>query len=175
MSGGLILLVMLIYSWVAIAEFVKGNFGMTIVFAGYAFSNIGLAWMASKGQYETHYKQLDIFCLVCYNWCILTGGIDSYFIICRYYLSNMGVNMKDRFDLEDAIMGMLVIEKDIDTLLWRIMDSPDGPLNEDDLANYLLAIKNILRLRGEALWDTFCQAHKLDNYNEFLKEFYNEE
>jgi hypothetical protein len=87
----------------------------------------------------------------------------------------MGVNMKDRFNLEDAIMGMLVIEKDIDTLLWRIMDSPDGPLTEDDLANYLLAIKNILRLRGEALWDTFCQVHKLDNYNEFLKEFYNEE
>ena len=83
--------------------------------------------------------------------------------------------MKDRFDLEDAIMGMLVIEKDIDTLLWRIMDSPDGPLTEDDLANYLLAIKNILRLRGEVLWDTFCQVHKLDNYNEFLKEFYNEE
>lgn len=49
MSGGLILLVMLIYSWVAIAEFVKGNFGMTIVFAGYAFSNVGLAWIASKG------------------------------------------------------------------------------------------------------------------------------
>jgi len=86
----------------------------------------------------------------------------------------MGVNMKDRFDLEDVIMGMLVIEKYIDTLLWRIMDSPDGPLTEDDLANYLLAIKNILRLRGELLWDTFCQAHELDNYNEVLKEFYNE-
>jgi hypothetical protein len=77
----------------------------------------------------------------------------------------MGVNMKDRFDLEDAIMGMLVIEKDIDTLLWRIMDSPDGPLTEDDLANYLLAIKNILSLRGEILWDTYCQFLELDNYN----------
>ena len=73
--------------------------------------------------------------------------------------------MKDRFDLEDAIMGMLVIEKDIDSLAWRIMDSPDGPLTEDDLANYLLAIKNILRLRGELLWDTYCQTLELDNYN----------
>ena len=73
--------------------------------------------------------------------------------------------MKDRFDLEDVIMGMLVIEKDIDTLLWRIMDSPDGPLTEDDLANYLLAIKNILSLRGEILWDTYCQFLELDNYN----------
>lgn len=49
MGGGLILIVMLIYAWVAIIEFMKGNYGMTIVFAGYAFSNIGLAWMASKG------------------------------------------------------------------------------------------------------------------------------
>ena len=49
MGSGLILIVMLIYSLVAIMEFIKGNLGMTIVFAGYAFSNIGLAWMASKG------------------------------------------------------------------------------------------------------------------------------
>jgi hypothetical protein len=49
MSGGLIFVVTIIYAWVAIMEFVKGNFGMTIVFAGYAFSNVGLAWMASKG------------------------------------------------------------------------------------------------------------------------------
>jgi hypothetical protein len=49
MGSGLILIVMLIYAWVAIMEGIKGNYGMMIVFAGYAFSNIGLAWMASKG------------------------------------------------------------------------------------------------------------------------------
>ena len=49
MSGGLILIVMVVYSFVAIMEFVKGNYGMAIVFSGYAFSNVGLAWMASKG------------------------------------------------------------------------------------------------------------------------------
>ena len=72
--------------------------------------------------------------------------------------------MKDRFDLESAIMDVLYTEKDIDTLLWRIMDSPDGPLTEDDLANYLLGLKTILSLRGELLWDTYCQFLKLDDY-----------
>lgn len=73
--------------------------------------------------------------------------------------------MKDRFDLETAINDVLYTEKDIDALLWRIMDSPDGPLTDDDLANYLLGLKTILSLRGEILWDTYCQFLELDNYN----------
>lgn len=72
--------------------------------------------------------------------------------------------MKDRFDLESAINDVLYTEKDIDLLLWRIMDSPDGPLTEDDLANYLLGLKTILSLRGEILWNTYCQFLKLDDY-----------
>ena len=72
--------------------------------------------------------------------------------------------MKDRFDLESAIMDVLHTEKDIDALLWRIMDSPDGPMTEDDLANYLIGLKTILSLRGEILWNTYCQFLKLDDY-----------
>jgi hypothetical protein len=78
----------------------------------------------------------------------------------------MGVNMKDRFDLETAITDVLWVEKDIDNLLWRIMDSPEGPMTEDDLANYLIGLKTVLNLRGEILWDTFCQVLKLDQYRE---------
>lgn len=47
MSSGLILIVMLVYALVAILEFLDGNIGMSMVFAGYSFSNIGLAWIAS--------------------------------------------------------------------------------------------------------------------------------
>ena len=74
--------------------------------------------------------------------------------------------MKDRFDLETAITDVLWVEKDIDNLLWRIMDSPSGPMTEDDLANYLIGLKTVLNLRGEILWDTFCQVLKLDQYRE---------
>ena len=73
--------------------------------------------------------------------------------------------MKDRFDLETAITDVLWVEKDIDNLLWRIMDSPEGPMTDDDLANYLLGLKTVLNLRGEILWDTYCQFLELDNYN----------
>jgi hypothetical protein len=46
-SPWLILLVMVIYSVIAVDLFIAGNKPMAAVFAGYAFSNIGL-WMASR-------------------------------------------------------------------------------------------------------------------------------
>jgi hypothetical protein len=48
MSSWLIAFVGLIYLGVAVGEFVKGNVPMTVVFAGYAFSNIGL-YIIAKG------------------------------------------------------------------------------------------------------------------------------
>lgn len=48
MSGWLILLTGLIYAYVAAEQGFKGNIGMLIAYAGYAFSNIGLYMLASK-------------------------------------------------------------------------------------------------------------------------------
>lgn len=48
MSSNLILLVGLIYLYVAIEQGIKGNIGMLIAFAGYAFSNVGLYLLSSK-------------------------------------------------------------------------------------------------------------------------------
>jgi hypothetical protein len=42
MSTGLIILVTGCYVGVATSEAWKGNYGMAVVFAGYAFANIGL-------------------------------------------------------------------------------------------------------------------------------------
>jgi hypothetical protein len=47
MSPWLILLVMIIYAVIAIDLFIAGNKPMAAVFAGYAFSNIGL-WASSR-------------------------------------------------------------------------------------------------------------------------------
>ena len=47
MSGWLIIAVGLVYAAVAVEQFVRGNTGTFIVFAGYAFSNIGL-WMTVR-------------------------------------------------------------------------------------------------------------------------------
>lgn len=72
--------------------------------------------------------------------------------------------MKTRFDLEQDILTLTAITQDLDTLLWRIMDSPDGPLTEDDLANILIGLRYTLQLRGDKLWDTFTQVFELDQY-----------
>ena len=47
MSGYLIILVGVIYSYVAVEQWLSGNTAMFIVWAGYAFANLGL-WMALK-------------------------------------------------------------------------------------------------------------------------------
>lgn len=47
MSGPLILLVMVIYGYVAVEQFCRGNIGMGIAWTGYSFANIGL-YLASR-------------------------------------------------------------------------------------------------------------------------------
>ena len=46
MSKWLIAITGLIYAYVAIEQYWKGNTNMTIVYTGYAFANIGLYLMA---------------------------------------------------------------------------------------------------------------------------------
>ena len=72
--------------------------------------------------------------------------------------------MKTRFDLEQDLLNLTGMTQDLDTLLWRIMDSPDGPLTEDDLANIIIGLRYTLQLRGDRLWDTFTQVFKVDQY-----------
>ena len=47
MSGWLIALTGLIYAYVAIEHGLRGNTGMALAYAGYAFANIGLWKLAS--------------------------------------------------------------------------------------------------------------------------------
>jgi hypothetical protein len=47
MSGTLIAVVGVIYMCIAVDQFLKGNPASSIVFAGYAFSNIGL-WLTAQ-------------------------------------------------------------------------------------------------------------------------------
>lgn len=48
MSSWLIILTGLIYFYIAIEQVCKGNPYMAIVYSGYAFSNVGLYFLASK-------------------------------------------------------------------------------------------------------------------------------
>jgi len=46
LSAWLIALTGLIYAYIAVEQFMKGNPNMAIVYAGYAFSNVGLYLLA---------------------------------------------------------------------------------------------------------------------------------
>lgn len=48
MSAWLIIVTGLIYAYISGEQGLKGNMAMMIVYAGYAFSNVGLYWMATK-------------------------------------------------------------------------------------------------------------------------------
>lgn len=48
MSAWLIIVTGLIYAYIAFDQGLKGNIPMLIIYSGYAFSNIGLYWMATK-------------------------------------------------------------------------------------------------------------------------------
>jgi hypothetical protein len=47
-SGWLIIVTGLIYAYISAEQAFKGNMGMSICYAGYAFGNVGLYLMATK-------------------------------------------------------------------------------------------------------------------------------
>lgn len=48
MSGTLIIVTGLIYAWVAVEQFTRGNLPMAVTYASYATANVGLYWLAVK-------------------------------------------------------------------------------------------------------------------------------
>ena len=61
----------------------------------------------------------------------------------------------DRFNLEEEIMNVWCTAEDLDTILYRMMDAPDGPPTEDEVTNMLIGLKEIHNSRCMKLWDTF--------------------
>ena len=60
-----------------------------------------------------------------------------------------------RFNLEEEIQNVWNTENDLDTILYRIMDAPDGPPSEDEITNMLIGLKEIHKSRCIKLWDVF--------------------
>jgi hypothetical protein len=63
-------------------------------------------------------------------------------------------NTKDRFDLEEAITDVFTSNEELETLLYRIGDSPVTP-SEDEVLNILIGIIALNKVRYEKLWNTF--------------------
>ena len=61
----------------------------------------------------------------------------------------------DRFNLEEEIHKVWATEEDLETVLYRIMDAPEGPPSEDEITNMLIGLKEIHKSRVMKLWDVF--------------------
>ena len=79
----------------------------------------------------------------------------------------------DRFNLEEEIHKVWATEEDLETVLYRIMDAPEGPPSEDEITNMLIGLKEIHNSRCIKLWDVFetmvkDNCFKSDKQNRFL-------
>ena len=63
----------------------------------------------------------------------------------------------DRFDLEENIQAMGAVEEDLKALLYKVGDSPSPP-TEDELANALIGMIELHKIRYEKLWNCFEQS-----------------
>ena len=70
---------------------------------------------------------------------------------------------KTRFDLEQDILNVWDLKKDIDCFLQMYLDAPQ-PMDDDTVYNYVHSIACMLDLRMERMWDSFCQCYELDQY-----------
>ena len=69
--------------------------------------------------------------------------------------------MKDYIDLETEMMNVGQIETDLESLLYKVMDSPTPP-SEDELGNLLIGMIAMHRVRFEQMFNTFedCVKNK---------------
>lgn len=71
--------------------------------------------------------------------------------------------MNDKIDLEDDITSVWAVKEDLDLFLWRYADHP-AAMTEDEIWNMVSGISQVLDLRCEKLWDTYCKKFELDAY-----------
>ena len=64
--------------------------------------------------------------------------------------------------LEDAMAGMCTTTEDLETLLYKIGDSPT-PATEDQMMNILIGIIDMNKVRHERMWMEY-------NNSEFVKK-----
>ena len=71
---------------------------------------------------------------------------------------------KTQSDIDQAIMQVWGTTEDLDMLIARYMDSPEH-MTEDELANALEGIKQMIELRCWHLRDVYKKYFQLDEYN----------
>ena len=75
----------------------------------------------------------------------------------------------DRFNLEAEIMSVWNTKDDLESITSRMMDDPDGPMSEDDIANVLIGLTELHDIRCKKLFNVFESMIKEKRFNEVEK------
>jgi len=59
------------------------------------------------------------------------------------------------YDLEAEIMSVWSTKDDLESITYRLMDDPDGPLTEDETANVLIGLTELHDIRCKKLFNIF--------------------
>jgi hypothetical protein len=70
----------------------------------------------------------------------------------------------DRFELEQDLIKAWGVVEEIEELVRQHLDRPQGPFDEDELANRLDAIKYMADMRFQRIWDGFETMLKNDKF-----------
>lgn len=60
----------------------------------------------------------------------------------------------DRFKLEEQLQSCASVQEELETILYKVGDSPTPP-TEDELANMLIGVIELCRVRHERVFTTF--------------------
>jgi len=68
----------------------------------------------------------------------------------------------DRFDLENQINSLLNISEDIELLYKNILENK---ISNEEIANILIGLNGLIKLRQDQLFETMKIIFKLDEYS----------
>ena len=61
----------------------------------------------------------------------------------------------DRFNLEEEILNVWHTKDDLDAIMERVFDDPDGPMTEDEVGNLLIGLSELHNTRCKKLFYVF--------------------
>ncbi len=72
----------------------------------------------------------------------------------------------DRFNLEAEIMHVWQTKDDLDAIAERLIESPNGPMTEDEIGNLLVGLSELHNTRCIKLFQVFETMAKEEGFNE---------
>lgn len=89
----------------------------------------------------------------------------------KYKNIDFDFGIPNRFDLEEAILGQLSINDNLQVIIEDVLEGDNLCLDSDELVNTLQGIINLHQMKYNKLWEIFIALFKLDGYRNDYKNY----